>query len=149
MEIPSITPPVVTGYKPLFESAVSLDRLVLVSGRLAKVDGQVLAGRVGAEITVEQASESARGVALELLGALRDAAGGLEHVATLGRLFVMVRCADNFSSPHVVANAISETLRSVLGDRGHHARTAVGVAQLPFGACVEAELSASLHPTSP
>jgi enamine deaminase RidA (YjgF/YER057c/UK114 family) len=146
MELPSITPPVVAGYQPLFESAVRLDRLVLVSGRLAKRDGQVLAGRVGAGITLEQASESARGVALELLGALRDAAGGLEHVASLGRLFVMVRCADDFASPHVVANAISETLRSALGDRGGHARTAAGAAQLPFGACVEAELSAHLHP---
>jgi len=146
MQIPLVTPPVVAGYEPLFESALCLDRLVLVSGRLAKMDGQVFAGRVGAEITLDQACESARGVALELLGALRDVAGGLENVASLGRLFVMVRCADNFSSPHVVANAISETLRSVLGDRGRHARTAAGAAQLPFGACVEAELSASLHP---
>lgn len=145
MEIPSPTPPVVAGYKPLFESAMHFDGLVLVSGRLAKMDGQVLAGRVGAEITLEQASESARGVALELLGALRDAAGGLDNVAALGRLFVMVRCADDFASPHVVANAISATLRSVLGDRGQHARTAAGAAQLPFGACVEAELSARLH----
>lgn len=146
MELHAITPPVVAGYQPLFESAARLDGLVLVSGRLAKRDGQVLAGRVGAEISVEHARESAQGVALELLGALRDAAGGLDRVQALGRLYVMVRCADDFPSPHVVANAISETLRAVLGERGRHARTAAGVAQLPFGACVEAELSAMLRP---
>lgn len=142
--VPMPTPPVVPGYTTLFSPCVTDGRHVAISGRLAKLSGQVLSGRVGEDVSFEAAVESARGVALELLGSLRDAAGDLGRVSSLGRLFVAVRVADSFSQPHAVANAISEVLLAVLGERGRHARTAIGVSQLPFGACVEAELSAYL-----
>ena len=143
--VPAETPPVVPGYTTLFSPFVTEGRQVAISGRLGKTSGRVLAGRVGEDISVESAIESARGVALELLASLRDAAGELGNVRSLGRLFVAVRVSDSCSQPHIVANGVSEVLLAALGDRGRHARTAIGVIQLPFGACLEAELSAWLR----
>ena len=94
-ELPSVTPQVVPGYTPIFSSALLCGNQVHLSGRLAKREGQLLVGRVDAEIPIDEARESARGVALELLAALREAAGGLDRVEALGRLFVMVRGAEH------------------------------------------------------
>ena len=128
----------------MFSPHVTSGSCVQVSGRLAKRDGKILTGRVGADVSLGEARASARGVALELLASIRDAAGSLDRVAELGRLFVMVRCAEHFQEVHVVANAVSEVLLVTLGERGRHARSVIGAYQLPFGACIEAELSGYL-----
>lgn len=143
-DLPSVTPPIVPGYQPIFSPHVISGNCVHVSGRLSKRDGQILSGCVGTDISLEEARASARGLALELLGALRDVAGSLYCVAQLGRLFVMVRSAESFPDVHVVANSISEVLLSVLGEHGKHARSVIGAYQLPFGACIEAEITAYL-----
>ena len=90
---------------------------------------------------------AARGVATELLVVLKAAVGDLDNVRRTVRLFVMVYGAPNFTDPHRVADGASELLVQVFGERGIHARSAVSVAQVPFGACVEIDMIAELRAT--
>jgi enamine deaminase RidA (YjgF/YER057c/UK114 family) len=105
------------------------------------------AGKVGEEISLEQGKLAARGVAIELLAVLKAAAGDLDNVRRIVKLLVMVNGAPNFTEPHRVADGASELLVQVFGERGIHARSAVSVAQVPFGACVEIDLIAELSAT--
>jgi len=84
--------------------------------------------------------QAARGVAIELLGALQGAIADLNEVRRIVKLVVFVNSAPHFTEPHVVANGASELLLEVFGDRGAHARSALGVSQIPFGCCVEIEM---------
>ena len=87
-----------------------------------------------------EGKQAARGIAIEMLATLRVALGDLEHVQRIVRLFVMVNCTPQYTEPHVVANGASELFMEVFGERGAHARSAIGVAQVPFGACVEIDM---------
>jgi len=102
---------------------------------------------VGEKISLEQGKLAARGVAIELLAVLKAAAGDLDNVRRKVRLLVMVNGAPNLTEPHRVAGGASELLVQVFGERGIHARSAVSVAQVPFGACVEIDLIAELSAT--
>lgn len=137
--LPDAPPPVVAGYVPVFAPFVRTGNLIHLSGRLAKRDGQVWAGKLGDGITVEEGQRAARGVAIEMIATLHAALGDLEEVRRIVRLLVFVNSTQHFTEPHVIANGASELLVAVFGDRGVHARSAVGVAQTPFGACVEIE----------
>ncbi|MEO7456874.1 MAG: RidA family protein [Gemmatimonadaceae bacterium] len=138
--LPDEAPPVVPGYVPIFAPFVRTGNLLYLSGRLAKKDGQLWVGKLGQEVTTAEGKQAARGIAIELLATMRVALGDLENVRRLVRLFVMVNCTLEYTEPHAVANGASELFVEVLGERGTHARTAVGVAQVPFGACVEIDL---------
>lgn len=138
--LPDAPPPVVDGYVPAFVPFVRSGDLVYLSGRLAKKDGKLWIGKLGAEITTEQGKEAARGVAIELVATLQSALGDLDNVIRIVKLLVLVNCAPDFTEPHVVANGASELLLEIFGERGSHARSAFGVAQIPFGACVEIEM---------
>jgi enamine deaminase RidA (YjgF/YER057c/UK114 family) len=143
--LPPVMPPVVPGYEPAFAPFVCSGNQVHLSGRLGKRDGQLLCGKVGANLSVEEGRLAAREATLELLAVLLVAAGDLDRVSRIVKLFVMVNCSDDFTSPHTVANGASELLTSAFGAAGVHARSAIGVAQVPFGACVEVELLAELR----
>ncbi len=120
-------------------------RLVFVSGQLPLVEGELpWRGKVGGEVSPEEAEEAARAAALNALAALADAAGGLERVGRAIRLGVYVASAPGFTDQVRVANAASEILVKALGEEGKHARVAVGVAELPRNAPVEVELTAEL-----
>jgi enamine deaminase RidA (YjgF/YER057c/UK114 family) len=104
-----------------------------------------LAGVVGADVTVEQAQDQARLSALNLIGAI-DAAVGVDNVTAVIHLRGYVRATGDFDRHPTVVDGASRLLLEVFGDRcGAHARTAIGVASLPGGACVELDLVAAVE----
>ena len=124
---------------------VRTGQLIFVSGQIAKRDGQPWSGRLGADVTTEEARKAARGIAIDLMALLHDATGDLNKIARIVKLLVLVNSVATFTEQHLVANGASELLNEVFGEqRGAHARTAFGVAQLPLGACVEIELIAEI-----
>jgi len=145
--LPDVVPPVVDGYVPAFAPFVRSGDQIHLSGRLGKEDGKPLCGKVGGEISLEQGKVAARGVAVELLAVLKGAVGDLDNVRRIVKLLVMVNGAPNFTEAHRVADGASELLVQVFGERGVHARSAVSVAQVPFGACVEIDMIAELRAT--
>jgi len=138
--LPDVQPPVVDGYVASFVPFVRTGNLVYLSGRLAKKDGKPWSGKVGEQITVPEGKQAARGIAIELLATLQAALGDLEKIKRIVKLMVWVNSTPNFTESHVVANGASDLFLEIFGDRGTHARSAIGVAQIPFGACVEMEL---------
>ena len=129
-----------------FDSFVLVDDVVYVSGQIATAeDGALVAqGRVGAEVDLDTATRCAEACARNLLTQLARVPGGLEGIERLVKLTVFVAVAPGFDQPHVVANGASELLLRELGERGKHARSAIGVAALPRGSPVEVEAMAQL-----
>lgn len=140
IELPPLTAPV-AAFVPYSRSG----NLLFVSGHIAKMDGKPWVGQLGAELTTEQGKSAAREVAIDLLGTLHGALGNLERVRRIVKLMVLVNSGPSFTEQHLVANGASELLVEVFGDRGRHARAAFGVAQIPFGSCVEIDLVAEVH----
>jgi enamine deaminase RidA (YjgF/YER057c/UK114 family) len=138
--LPDAPPPVVDGYIASFVPFVRTGNLVYLSGRLAKQDGKIWSGKLGEEITTAEGKQAARGIAIELLATLQAALGDLSNVKRIVKLLVLVNSAPHFTEPHVVANGASELFLDIFGERGAHARSAFGVAQIPFGSCVEIEM---------
>jgi enamine deaminase RidA (YjgF/YER057c/UK114 family) len=128
------------GAKPVanYVSARRLGNVLYVSGHICKRDGVLITGKLGAEVDVQTGYELARGGAIDILGTVRSALGSLESVATV-RLTGYVSSAPGFTEQPAVVNGASDLLVQVLGERGRHARSAIGVAQLPLGAAVEIE----------
>ncbi len=119
-----------------------------VSGQLPKVDGAVrVTGKVGAEVDVVAAQESARVCILQGLACLKDALGGdLERIERVLKINGYVASAPGFNAQPAVLDAASNLLGAVLGERGRHARAAVGVAELPRNAPVEIEMTVAVRP---
>jgi len=114
--------------------------LVFVSGQIASDGRGVLhPGKVGRDVTVEQAWAAARGAAIAALAIVRQEVGSLDGVARVVKSTVYVASAEGFTDQPAVANGASDFLREVLGEAGLGARAAVGVYELPLGASVEAE----------
>jgi enamine deaminase RidA (YjgF/YER057c/UK114 family) len=129
-----IEPPVAA-----FVPFVRAGSLVFVSGHIAKKNSKPWIGKLGAELTTEQGKQAARGIAIELMATLA-AAGDLDKIKRIVKLLVLVNSAPTFTEQHLVANGASELFLEVFGERGAHARSAFGVAQIPLGSCVEIEL---------
>jgi enamine deaminase RidA (YjgF/YER057c/UK114 family) len=91
-----------------------------------------------------EAAQAARAVAIDLLGTLHAAVGDLNKVKRIVKVMSLVNSSPDFTEHHLVTNGCSELMGQVFGDKGAHARSAFGVAQLPLGACVEIELIAEL-----
>ncbi|GAA2672205.1 MULTISPECIES: RidA family protein [Actinosynnema] len=135
VELPEVAAPV-AAYVP----AVRTGSLVFTSGQLPFVDGALAAtGKVGAEVSPEEAKAHARTCALNALAAVH-ALVGIDSVARVVKVVGFVASADGFTGQPAVVNGASEFLGEVFGDAGAHARSAVGVAELPLGAPVEVEL---------
>lgn len=135
VELPSVVPPVAV-YVP----AVRSGNLVFTSGQLPMVAGELPAkGKVGAQVTAEQAKGLARTCALNALAAI-DALVGLDSVVRIVKVVGFVASAPDFVGQPGVVNGASELLGEVFGESGRHARSAVGVASLPLDAPVEVEL---------
>jgi enamine deaminase RidA (YjgF/YER057c/UK114 family) len=118
--------------------------LVFTAGQVPFVDGALAAtGKVGAEITPEQAYDLARTCTLNALAAV-DGLVGLDAVASVVKVVGFVASAPGFTGQPGVVNGASELLADVFGEAGRHARSAVGVAELPLGAPVEVELVVEL-----
>ena len=126
--------------------AVTVGDLVTTSGQLPIADGKLVAtGKVGAGLTTEVAAEAARTAALNALAQVAAAAGGLSRIVRIVRVGVFVNSAPGFIAQPKVANGASELFVAVFGDAGRHARTAVGVNELPLDAAVEVEVTAQIR----
>jgi len=124
---------------------VHTGKLVFLSGHIARKDGKPWVGQLGLTMSTDEGRTAARAVAVDLLGTLAAASGGLEQVARIVKVMSLVNSTATFTEHHLVTNGCSELLGEVFGpDVGPHARSAFGVAQLPLGACVEIELVAEL-----
>lgn len=118
--------------------------LVFLSGHIAKRDGKPWVGQLGGEIDTATGKQAARAVAIDLLGTLHAAIGDLNRVERIVKVMSLVNSTPTFTEQHLVTNGCSELLGEVFGERGAHARSAFGVAQIPMGACVEIELIAQV-----
>lgn len=117
-----------------------------VSGQMPKVDGEVrVFGKVGAEVSIEQAQDSARICILQGLACLVDAIGGSDRIEKILRINGYVASAPGFNDQPKVLDAASYLLVEALGDAGRHARAAVGVAELPRNAPVEIEMTVAVR----
>ncbi|MGZ3184628.1 MAG: RidA family protein [Telluria sp.] len=125
---------------------VQTGNLVFISGHIAKKpDGNVWAGQLGKNISLEEGQQAARAIAVDLIGTLQQACGGnLDKVKRIVKVMSLVNSTPDFTDQHLVTNGCSELLGEVFGDAGKHARSAFGVAQIPRGACVEIELIAEV-----
>ena len=102
-------------------------------------------GKVGADVTVEQGYDAAKAVALSMLGSLKRELGDLDRVSAWLRLHGMVNCAPDFARQPAVINGCSDLILALYGpERGGHARSAVGLASLPFNMAVEIEAMAAV-----
>ena len=120
--------------------------LVFLSGHIARKDDQVWVGQLGATVSTEEGKQAARAVAIDLLGTLQAACeGDLNRVKRIVKVMSLVNSTPAFTEQHLVTNGCSELLAEVFGDKGSHARSAFGVAQIPLGACVEIELIAEIE----
>jgi enamine deaminase RidA (YjgF/YER057c/UK114 family) len=140
IDLPALTAPV-AAFAPFVQSG----NLLFLSGHIAKTNGKPWVGQLGRELTTEQGKNAARAVAVDLLGTLHGALGDLEKIRRIVRLMVLVNSDPSFTEQHVVANGASELFEAILGDKGRHVRAAFGVAQIPFGSCVEIDLIAEIQ----
>ncbi len=136
IELPSPPQPVAT-YVP----AVQAGDLLFLSGVIPFRDGKlVLAGKLGADLTVEQGYEAARIALLNALAIVRKELGTLDRVKKVVRMVGHVASADGFVQQPAVVNGASDLLVKIFDDAGRHARVAVGAAELPLNAPVELEI---------
>jgi enamine deaminase RidA (YjgF/YER057c/UK114 family) len=136
LEVPAVATPV-AAYVP----AVRTGRYVYTSGQLPMRDGQLLqTGKVGGEVSPDDAVECARLCGLNALAAVRAEIGDLSLVTRVVKVVAFVASAPDFTGQPQVANGVSELLGDIFGDAGRHARSAVGVSVLPLDAPVEVEL---------
>ncbi|OLR89692.1 RidA family protein [Actinokineospora bangkokensis] len=135
LELPSVPAPA-GSYVP----ALRTGSLVFTAGQVPFVDGGLAAtGKVGAEVSPEEAQGLARLCALNALAAVHDLVG-LDAVVQVVKVVGFVASAEGFTGQPAVINGASDLLAEVFGEAGRHARSAVGVAELPLGAPVEVEL---------
>ncbi|MEU8709453.1 RidA family protein [Streptomyces sp. NPDC048565] len=140
LALPDVVPPLAS-YQPAVRSGV----YVYTSGQLPIVDGTLsVTGKVGAEVTADEAKELAKTCALNALAAVKSVAGDLDRIARVVKVVGFVASASDFTGQPGVVNGASELLGAVLGDKGVHARSAVGVAVLPLDAPVEVEVQVEL-----
>ena len=143
LSLPTVPAPL-AAYVP----AVRFEDLVYTAGQLPLVNGTLLAvGKVGAEVSVEDAAECARIAALNGLAALADLTGDLDVIRRVVKVVVYVASVSGFTDHPLVANGASGLLKEIFGEAGRHARSAVGVAALPLDAPVEVELVVAVGST--
>ncbi|WP_368666305.1 RidA family protein [Ammoniphilus sp. CFH 90114] len=115
--------------------------MAYVSGQLPRLNGELVhTGKVGTDVTIEQAQEAARVCIMNGLACLKQQLGSLDQIERVVKITGFVNSASGFSKQPVVMNAASELLVDIFGEMGKHSRSAVGVAELPSNAPVEIEL---------
>ena len=136
IQIPTLPPPVA-----IYVPAVRTGDLVFASGQTPTVDGVLqVQGKLGGEVSIEQGQQAARLAALNCVAEVRGLLGSLDRVARIVRLTGFVASATGFTQQPAVVNGASQLIEEVFGEAGRHARSAIGVAELPGGAPVEIEL---------
>jgi enamine deaminase RidA (YjgF/YER057c/UK114 family) len=135
LELPAPAAPV-GNYVP----AVRSGNLVFLSGHGPVGKDRVVTGKLGVDLSVEEGYEAAKLVAIGLLGSLKDEIGDLDRVRRIVKLLGMVNCDPAFMEHPAVINGASDLLVEVFGEKGKHARSAVGMNALPFNIAVEIEM---------
>ncbi|MBX9835758.1 MAG: RidA family protein, partial [Burkholderiaceae bacterium] len=139
----NITLPPVSVPAAAYLPYVQTGNLVFLSGHIARQDGKPWVGQLGRTMGTEDGKAAARAIAIDLMGTLQAATGGdLNRVVRIVKLMGLVNSTGDYTEHHLVINGASELLADIFGERGTHARSAFGVAQIPLGACVEIELIA-------
>jgi enamine deaminase RidA (YjgF/YER057c/UK114 family) len=129
-------------YVPVVHEA----NVAYVSGQVPRVgDSVIVTGRVGGDVALAQARHAAEICAVRALILLRQSLGSLDNVSRVLRVGVFTQCTPDFTQLSEVADAASDLLHAVFGDAGRHARTSVGVYQLPKNASVELEMTVATH----
>lgn len=120
--------------------------IVFISGMIPMKDGKIIyKGKVGEDIDLEEAKKAAELACLNAISAIKAIAGNLGRVKRILKLTCYVSSSSRFSEQHIVANSASDLLVNIFGEKGMHAREAVGVSSLPKNACVEISLIAELE----
>jgi len=139
IQLPPVAVPA-AAYVPFVQTG----KLVFLSGHIAKKDGKPWVGQLGRTMQTVEGKEAARAVAIDLLGTLHAAVGDLNKIQRIVKVMSLVNSTPDFVEHHLVTNGCSELIGQIFGEKGAHARSAFGVAQLPMGVCVEIELVAEL-----
>jgi len=135
VELPSAGAPAAA-----YVMAATTGNTVFLSGHIARKDGKPWAGKLGKDIDTETGKQAARNIAIDLLATLHGHIGYLNRVKRIVKVMSLVNSTETFTEQHLVTNGCSEFLVEVFGEKGKHARSAFGVAQIPLGACVEIEM---------
>ncbi|MEO7914340.1 MAG: RidA family protein [Novosphingobium sp.] len=120
--------------------------LAHVSGQLPFVDGKLVTGRLGEDVSLELGTAAAQACGLMILAQLKAALGSLDRVERIVKLGAFISSTGTFTDQPKVANGASELMAAVFGDAGKHARSAVGVPVLPLGAAVEVDAIVAVKP---
>jgi enamine deaminase RidA (YjgF/YER057c/UK114 family) len=139
LTLPEAAAPV-AAYVPVVEAG----GLLHLSGQLPFVNGMLVTGRLGEDLTLEQGQEAAQACGLMVVAQLKKHLGDLSRVGRIVKLGVFVNSAAGFTDQPRVANGASELMVALFGDAGRHARSAVGVPVLPLGAAVEVDAIVAL-----
>ncbi len=139
IQLPPVAVPA-AAYLPFVQTG----NLIFLSGHIAKKDGKPWVGQLGRNMQTAEGKVAARAVAIDLLGTLHAALGDLNKIQRIVKVMSLVNSTPDFVEHHLVTNGCSEMIGEIFGEKGSHARSAFGVAQLPMGACVEIELIAEL-----
>jgi enamine deaminase RidA (YjgF/YER057c/UK114 family) len=138
--LPPVSPPVAS-----YVGCVVDGGLVHVGGHGPANGDEIVRGKVGHDLTVEEGRHAARMTGLSILATLQAELGDLDRIERIIKVFGMVNVAPGFDRTPAVIDGCSDLLLEVFGDAGRHTRSAVGLAELPFGIAVEIELIARLH----
>jgi enamine deaminase RidA (YjgF/YER057c/UK114 family) len=134
IELPEVSPPLAS-YVPVMIHG----DLAFVSGQLPFIDGDVVTGTLGKDVELDRAIAAARACGLMILAQLKAEIGSLDRVERIVKLGGFVASTPDFTDQHKVVNGASDLMFDVFGERGRHARAAVGVPSLPVGAAVEVD----------
>jgi len=127
--------------KGMYVTAVEVDGMLHTSGSSCFVGGELkYAGKLGGDLTVEEGQEAARCTMLNLLSVIKQHIGDLDRIERVVKVVGFIASAPGFGSQPQVLNGASELLGEVLGERGRHARSVVGVSELPMNTCIEIEM---------
>ncbi|MGI8925575.1 MAG: RidA family protein [Tepidiformaceae bacterium] len=136
LELPGVSAPAAN-----YVGAVRTGHLVFVSGHGPRTaDGENITGKLGRDLTTDEGYEAARRTMLACLASLKQEIGDLDRVRRIVKLLGMVNCTEDFAEQPLVINGGSDLLVALYGDRGRHARSAVGMQMLPFNIAVEIEM---------
>ncbi|MCL1886684.1 MAG: RidA family protein [Betaproteobacteria bacterium] len=141
IELPQVAQPVAA-----YVMYAQTGNTVYLSGHIAKKNGQPHVGQFGKNISVEEGRIAARNIAIDMMATLQEACGGnLNRVKKIVKVLSLVNSTGDFTDHHLVTNGASELLVEIFGQKGRHARSAFGVAQIPTGACIEMEMIAEIE----
>jgi len=136
IELPKTTKPIAN-----YVNSVRIGNIVYLSGKgPRKADGTFIIGKVGRDLTIEEAQEAARLTGINQLAVLKEEIGNLDKVKRIVKVFGMVNCTNDFTDQPKVINGFSNLMVEVFGEKGKHARSAVGMSSLPANIPVEIEL---------